>query len=134
MGKGGRRVTWASIVLLLSSTPGCLVCCPLAVVSAEPFGQTADDVYAIKDKSRRWEDAPDFVDGIRGRYRPYWEDHPVLAALELPFAFATDLAFLPLAIVAWGIHGLTSDSGSSNYYDPSPPPSPTPPSHLEPGD
>lgn len=69
--------------------PGCVMGSPVAAFSGEPYGMTRDDVAAIGGD--RW---------------PIWGGHPVMAAIDIPFAAVLDTAFLPIALIVWGLSSL----------------------------
>lgn len=98
-----------ALALTVALPPGCIFGSPVAAFSGEPYGMTRDDWSAIGGK--------------RG---PVWGGHPVVAAIDLPFAAVLDTAFLPIALIFWGIsaavgggddHGHGRDGGGGRYSD-----------------
>lgn len=91
------RLLCLALAASLLVTPGCLIGSPVAAFSGEPYGMTVDDWMALG--------------GRKGRI---WSDAPVFAAIDLPFAFVLDTAFLPISLIMWGI---TAAAGPSADYD-----------------
>ncbi|RMG16810.1 MAG: YceK/YidQ family lipoprotein [Planctomycetota bacterium] len=87
-----RRLLVLALCLSLAVGPGCILGSPLAAVSGEPYGMVRDDVKALQ-----------------GKNGPIWAGAPFFAALDLPVAFCLDTAFLPLALITWGIYALGED-------------------------
>src|SRR5690606_20732818 len=84
----------ASLVL----GPGCILGSPVAAFSGEPYGMTRDDASAIG-----------------GEHWPIWGGHPVMAAIDIPFAAVLDTAFLPFALIFWGITAIGDDGGDGGH-------------------
>lgn len=88
----------ACLVASLALGPGCILGSPVAAFSGEPYGMTRDDASAIGGE--RW---------------PIWGGHPVMAAIDIPFAAVLDTAFLPIALIMWGITSL-ADGGDGHGH------------------
>lgn len=86
--------------LAWSAGPGCLIGSPVAAISGEPYGMTRDDVRAIQGK--------------RGHI---WSGAPGFAVVDILFAAVLDTAFLPFALIVWGIKALASDEGDEDGHD-----------------
>ncbi|MCO5170146.1 MAG: YceK/YidQ family lipoprotein [Planctomycetes bacterium] len=102
-----RATTLIALVLTCALTlaPGCIIGSPVAAFSGEPYGMTIDD-----------------IDAIGGEKKPIWGGRPVLAAIDLPFAAVLDTAFLPIALLFWGISALVGggsdpDHGHGHRHD-----------------
>ena len=98
-----RRTTLVALALaatIVVVPPGCILGSPVAAFSGEPYGMTRDD----------W-------DAVGGARRPILGGHPVLAAIDLPFAFVLDTGFLPIALIVWGIKAL-GDGGDEHDHGP----------------
>lgn len=85
------------LVGALALAPGCILGSPVAAFSGEPYGMTRDDVEAIGGE--RW---------------PIWGGHPVMAAVDIPFAAVLDTAFLPISLIVWGLSAL-GDGGEDEH-------------------
>lgn len=90
------------IALALAGTlalgPGCIIGSPVAAFSGEPYGMTIDD-----------------IDAMGGAKKPIWGGRPVLAAIDLPFAAVLDTAFLPIALIFWGISALVGGGSDPDH-------------------
>lgn len=96
-----RRLTLLTLCLAgaLALAPGCILGSPVAAFSGEPYGMTRDDASAIGGE--RW---------------PIWGGHPVMAAIDIPFAAVLDTAFLPISLIVWGISALGDDGGHGHGH------------------
>lgn len=90
------------LAVALALSPGCILGSPVAAFSGEPYGMTIDDAEAIGGE--RW---------------PIWGGHPVMAAIDIPFAAVLDTAFLPISLLFWGISALGDggDDGHGHGHD-----------------
>lgn len=93
------RLLCLALAASLLVTPGCLIGSPVAAFSGEPYGMTVDDWMALG--------------GRKGRI---WSDAPVFAAVDLPFAFVLDTAFLPISLIMWGLTS-AADPSEDDYDD-----------------
>ena len=95
-----RTLIGLGLAVALLATPGCLIMSPVGAFSGYPYGMTIDDVEAIQ-----------------GKKSPLWGGHPVMAAIDLPFAAVLDTAFLPIALLMWGVRALVGDGGHAHRKD-----------------
>lgn len=100
-----RRTARSLLCLLLAgvliTSPGCLIMSPVgAFTGAGPYAMVIDDIEAIQ-----------------GKKAPVWAGRPVLAGIDLPFAFVLDTAFLPIACITWFFAWLAKDDRDADGDD-----------------
>jgi len=86
------------LAITLALPPGCILGSPVAAFSGEPYGMTRDDVSAMG-----------------GKKGPIWGGHPVVAAIDLPFAAVLDTGFLPIALIFWGLSAAFGDGSDHGH-------------------